>query len=186
MPGIPLAPIGVDLSAGNGKSATRSVSRSPLKATAASMAFSSWRRFPARQTSIVFRARPERWTSGVCLPARISWPSNDQTESGVGAGATRAWQGGSRSDDSIGLRENEHSSMRSIRSQFVVATTRTSMPTVSELARRWSSRSCKTRNNLPCKSSGRSPISSRNMAPPFACSNLPMRLCKAPVNAPRA
>ena len=49
---------------------------------------------------------------------------------------------------------------------------------------RSSSPSCSTRSSLTCRSSDRSPISSRKMVPPVASSNRPTLRLTAPVNAP--
>ncbi|CSC04558.1 Uncharacterised protein [Vibrio cholerae] len=45
-------------------------------------------------------------------------------------------------------------------------------------------RDSSTRNNLACKVSGISPISSRNSVPPFACAISPCLSLSAPENAP--
>ena len=66
----------------------------------------------------------------------------------------------------------------------MAATTRTSVLIVSFPPTRSNCWSCSTRSTFACVAGVMSPISSRKSVPPSACSNLPMRLRSAPVNAP--
>ena len=59
------------------------------------------------------------------------------------------------------------------KSLFEVANTRTSSLMVLRPPKRSTSRSCNTLSNLACKPSSISDISSSNIVPPWACSNLP-------------
>ena len=72
----------------------------------------------------------------------------------------------------------------SIRFLFVAEMMRTSVFTVSFEPRRSNSFSWMTRSTLPCVNRLMSAISSRKIVPPFAPSNLPIRVRSAPVNDP--
>ncbi len=70
------------------------------------------------------------------------------------------------------------------RFDLLAARTRTFIGSSSLEPRRTITRSCNTRSNFICNSTGMFSISSRNRLPLEACSNLPIRFCVAPVNAP--
>ena len=72
----------------------------------------------------------------------------------------------------------------SLKFPLVAEITRTSTDRVSLEPSCSKVRSCRTRSIFTWQEGSRSPISSRNMVPPFAISNLPLRSCRASVNAP--
>ena len=79
---------------------------------------------------------------------------------------------------------NSRATMAWRKSLLVAAITRTSTATECSEPRRVTWRSCSTRSNLDCKCMGISPISSKKIVPPLACSNRPRASLWAPVNAP--
>src|SRR5712692_7413743 len=79
---------------------------------------------------------------------------------------------------------NLPSATSAFKSRCVAASTLTSTGIGLLLPTRSISRSCSTRNSAIWISVGKSPISSRNIVPPFADSKRPTRRCVAPVKAP--
>ncbi len=79
---------------------------------------------------------------------------------------------------------NSRVCMANRKSLLVAATTRTFNAMGDWPPKRVNVRSCNTRNNLVCNDIGISPISSKKMVPPCACSNRPLCSFNAPVNAP--
>ena len=79
---------------------------------------------------------------------------------------------------------NSRCSIASFKSLLVAAITRMFRSINASPPKRLSFFSCKTRNNLACKLMGISPISSKKIVPPSACSNNPLCSFKAPVKAP--
>jgi hypothetical protein len=76
--------------------------------------------------------------------------------------------------------------MHSTRLLFVAAITRVFTLSVSRPPTRSNFCSCSTRSTFACVERLMSPISSRKIVPPCACSNFPIFVCDAPVNAPRS
>ena len=136
------------------------------------------RRAPSRAASV--RRRPRRPISRAYFSrkasARRRMSPRRRRRGGISTGKTeRRKKRSSR---------NCFAATASLRSRLVAATTRTSTLRVCTPPTRSNCFSWTRRRILPCRSRGRSPISSRNSVPWWAISALPTLRPVAPVNAP--